>query len=45
MRETLTLTATEQQRLLVMGQLDRGHLTAAEAAELLDRSVRRILAA
>jgi transposase len=48
MRETLTLTAKEQQRLLVMGQLDRGHLTAAEAAELLDRSVRqvrRILAA
>lgn len=48
MRETLTLTATEQQRLLVIGKVDRGELTAGEAAGLLARSerqVRRILAA
>jgi transposase len=48
MKETLTLTTNDQQRLLVIGQLDRGHLTAAEAAALLQRSVRqvrRILAA
>jgi transposase len=48
MKETLTLTRTEQQRLLVIGKVDRGELTAAQAAEVLQRSVRqvrRILAA
>lgn len=48
MRETVTLTAKEQQRLLVIGTVDRGDVTAADAAELLqlsERQVRRILAA
>lgn len=48
MKETVTLTRKEQQRALVVGQLDRGQLTAAEAAEVLTlsvRQVRRILAA
>lgn len=48
MRETLSLTKAEQQRLLVIGKVDRGELTAAQAAEVVQRSVRqvrRILAA
>jgi transposase len=48
MKETLTLTKAEQHRLLVIGKVDRGEVTAAQAAEVLQRSVRqvrRILAA
>ncbi len=48
MKERLTLTKGEQQRLLVIGKVDRGELTAVQAAELVQRSVRqvrRILAA
>ena len=48
MRETITLTTKEQQRLLVIGTVDRGGATAAQAAEVLnlsERQVRRILAA
>lgn len=48
MRETVTLTTKEQQRLLVIGQVDRGQLTALQAAEVLDlseRQIRRIVAA
>jgi len=48
MRETVTLTTKEQQRLLVIGRVDRGDATAAQAAEVLglsERQVRRILAA
>lgn len=44
----MTLTTTEQRRLLVIGQVDRGQLTAGQAAEVLDlseRQVRRIVAA
>ena len=48
MRETITLTTKEQQRLLVIGSVDRGEVTAVQAAEVLrisERQVRRILAA
>jgi transposase len=48
MRETITLTAKEQQRLLVIGMVDRGDTTAVQAAEVLrlsERQVRRIVAA
>lgn len=42
MKETLTLTKAEQQRLLVIGKVDRGEMTAAQAAEVLQRSVRQV---
>lgn len=48
MRETVTLTTKEQRRLLVIGQVDRGQVSAVQAAEVLglsERQVRRILAA
>lgn len=48
MRETVTLTRQEEQRFAVIAQVDCGHLTAVEAAEVLrlsERQVRRILAA
>lgn len=48
MRETLTLTTQEQTRLLVLNRVLTGQLTAAQAAELLQlsvRLVRRIIAA
>ncbi len=48
MRETLTLNQEEQRRILVLNEVNAGHLTAVRAAELLglsERQVRRILAA
>lgn len=48
MRETLTLKAEEQRRLLVLNEVIGGRLTAGGAAELLglsERHLRRILAA
>jgi transposase len=48
MRETITLNKREQQRLLVLNQVNAGQMTAKEAAELLGlsvRQVRRLLAA
>jgi transposase len=48
MKETITLNAHEQKRLMVLNRLVVGQLTAAEAAEVLDlseRQVRRLLAA
>lgn len=47
MRETITLDGQEQVRLVVLGRVDRGELTAVAAAELLglsERQVRRLLA-
>ena len=47
MRETVTLTTKEQARLLVIGQVDRGQVSAGMAAEVLglsERHVRRLLA-
>jgi len=44
----VTLTTKEQQRLLVIGRVDRGDATAAQTAEVLglsERQVRRILTA
>ena len=44
----MTLTTKEHQRLLVIGRVDRGDATAAQAAAVLglsERQVRRILAA
>lgn len=48
MRETITLNSLEQKRLFVLNRVNDGQLTAVEAAQLLDlsvRQVRRILAA
>jgi transposase len=48
MKETITLNPHEQKRLMILNRLIEGHLTAAEAAEVLDlseRQVRRLLAA
>jgi transposase len=48
MRETITLNSREQKRLFVLNRVDKGQLVAAQAAQLLDLSVRqlrRILAA
>jgi transposase len=48
MKETITLNTHEQKRLMILNRLIVGHLTAAEAAEMLDlseRQVRRLLAA
>jgi transposase len=48
MKECVTLTRKEQTRLLVLGKVDRGEVTASEAAALLGvglRQVRRLLAA
>jgi transposase len=48
MRKTITLNEREQKRLLVLNRVSDGQLTAAEAARLLEisvRQVRRILAA
>jgi hypothetical protein len=47
MKECVTLTRKEQTRLLVLGKVDRGEVTASEAAALLGvglRQVRRLLA-
>jgi len=47
MKECVTLTRKEQTRLLVLGKVDRGEVTASEAAPLLGvglRQVRRLLA-
>lgn len=46
--ERVTLTAREQRRLLILNDVERGHLTIREAAGLLnvsERQVRRVLAA
>ena len=48
MKETITLNTHEQKRLMILNRLIVGHLTAAEAAEVLDlseRQVRRLRAA
>jgi transposase len=48
MKEFVRLTRKEQTRLLVLGKVDRGEVTASEAAPLLGvglRQVRRLLAA
>lgn len=48
MKESVTLTRKEQTRGLVLGKIDRGEMTAREAALLLEvslRQVRRLLAA
>jgi transposase len=47
MKECVTLTRKEQTRLLVLGKVNRGEVTASEAASLLGvglRQVRRLLA-
>lgn len=48
MKENVTLTHAEQSRVQVLNRILDGHLTAADAAELLSlsvRQVRRLLAA
>jgi len=48
MRETVTLNTHEQKRVMVLNRILAGHLSAAEAAPLLNRShrqVQRMLAA
>jgi transposase len=42
MRETVQLSGTEQQRLVVLNRVLMGDLTAAEAAAALERSVRQV---
>src|SRR5215216_4429187 len=42
MRETVSLTGTEQQRLVVLNRVLMGDLTAADAATALERSVRQV---
>lgn len=42
MKETVTLTQAEQTRVLVLNRILQGHLTAADAAELLSLSVRQV---
>ena len=42
MWETVSLTGTEQQRLVVLNRVLVGDLTAAEAAAALGRSVRQV---
>ncbi len=42
MRETVVLTGTEQQKLVVLNRVLVGDLTAAEAATALERSVRQV---
>lgn len=42
MEHRVTLTMADQKRLAVMIELDRGRYTAAQAAELLDLSVRQV---
>jgi transposase len=42
MWETVRLTGTEQQRLVVLNRVLTGDLTAAEAATVLERSVRQV---
>ncbi len=42
MWETVTLTGTEQQRLVVLNRVLVGDLTAAQAAAALERSVRQV---
>lgn len=47
-KETVTVTTPEQKRVLIVNQVQTGHLSAAQAAALLqisDRHMRRILAA
>ncbi|PIU56610.1 MAG: integrase, partial [Chloroflexi bacterium CG07_land_8_20_14_0_80_45_17] len=48
MKERVTLNKKEQKRLMVLNQIERGVMTAREAAEVLGlslRHIRRILAA
>ena len=48
MKERLTLTTREQKRVLVLQRMERAEMTAAEAAGVLEvsvRQVRRLLAA
>jgi transposase len=42
MKETVTLTHFEQPRVLVLNRILEGQLTAAEAAQVLSLSVRRV---
>ncbi|CAN5630574.1 ISNCY family transposase [soil metagenome] len=42
MKETVTLTQAEQTRVLILNRILQGHLTAADAAELLSLSVRQV---
>ena len=42
MKECITLNSKEQKRVLVLGQMDRGLVTGAQAASVLGRSVRQI---
>jgi predicted ArsR family transcriptional regulator len=48
MKDRVTLTTREQTRVLVLQRLERSEMTAAEAATVLEvsvRQVRRLLAA
>jgi transposase len=42
MRETISLNAKEQKRLIVLNRLDRGEMTVAEAAAVMGLSVRQV---
>lgn len=42
MKETVTLTQPEQTRVLVLNRILQGHLTAADAAQVLSLSVRQV---
>jgi transposase len=42
MKETVTLNSTEQRRLLILNQVERGVVAVAEAAELMGVSVRQV---
>ena len=42
MKETVTLNSEEQRRLLILNQVERGVVSVAEAAELMDLSVRQV---
>ncbi len=42
MKETLTLNSEEQRRLLILNQVERGSVSVADAAALLDLSVRQV---
>ena len=42
MKETVTLNSEEQRRLLILNQVERGVVSVAEAAALMDVSVRQV---